>query len=320
IILVVIGHYQPVGTPPWYMQFVNIIYCFHMPLFMYVSGYIYMNFRKPIAYKDFISKKFRRLMIPYFLVSILIIGLKLLAGKAMYVQNPVTLSSLLEIFYSPAAGYFLWFIYVLFLIFLIIPFFNSPRKIGYLLLFSLILVLIPFKITGIFCLEQFKNHLFFFVLGCFVCRQSSLSEKIKSIPAWVIAAGFIVLYVAASLPAVSGNMIPAKVLSLGMAVSGIAFVMQISRLIDTGSVSLRKFFIRMAAFSFTVYLFHTTFQGLAKSILVKLSIADLPGVDISFAASILIVNATGIICPILLYFLTSYFNVTVRRKTDKAEI
>lgn len=305
IILVVIGHYQPVSAPSLYVQLIDIIYCFHMPLFMYVSGYVYMHFKKPIAYKDFIFRKFRRLMIPYFLVSILIIGLKLLAERNMYIQNPVTFSSFLELFYLPSAGYFLWFVYALFLIFLIVPFFDSPNKIKCLLFLSLILVLIPFKITGIFCLEQFKNHLFFFVSGCFVCRQSSLSEKIKSTPLWVIVVGFMMLYIVASIPAVSENLILVKVLSLVLAVLGIAFVMQLSRLIDAGNIPLRKRFIQLAAYSFTIYLFHTTFQGLAKSMLIKFPIANYTGEHLSFIVSILIVNAAGIICPILLYFLDS---------------
>ena len=41
IILVVIGHYNPADAPEWYHLANRFIYAFHMPLFMFASGYIY---------------------------------------------------------------------------------------------------------------------------------------------------------------------------------------------------------------------------------------------------------------------------------------
>lgn len=57
IILVVIGHYVPDGSPSWYMDVHDVIYSFHMPLFMFASGFIYMATKKKIPYKDFLMKK-----------------------------------------------------------------------------------------------------------------------------------------------------------------------------------------------------------------------------------------------------------------------
>lgn len=39
IILVVIGHYHPDNSPEWYNVIWKFIYSFHMPLFMFASGY-----------------------------------------------------------------------------------------------------------------------------------------------------------------------------------------------------------------------------------------------------------------------------------------
>ena len=45
IILVVIGHYIPDNSPDWYVLMRTFIYSFHMPLFMFASGFIYMATR-----------------------------------------------------------------------------------------------------------------------------------------------------------------------------------------------------------------------------------------------------------------------------------
>lgn len=42
IILVVMGHYVPDNSPAWYVLVHDVIYTFHMPLFMFVSGYVYI--------------------------------------------------------------------------------------------------------------------------------------------------------------------------------------------------------------------------------------------------------------------------------------
>lgn len=41
IILVVVGHYNPGSAPEWYHIIIRFIYTFHMPLFLFASGYIY---------------------------------------------------------------------------------------------------------------------------------------------------------------------------------------------------------------------------------------------------------------------------------------
>lgn len=62
IILVVVGHV----CTGWFRDF---IYTFHMPLFFFISGYLY----RQVSFGLFFSKKFRQLLIPYaaFLVSLM---------------------------------------------------------------------------------------------------------------------------------------------------------------------------------------------------------------------------------------------------------
>ena len=125
IILVVIGHYIPDNSPNWYVVFHRFIYSFHMPLFLFISGFIYMQTLKKESYFTFVIRKVKRLMIPYFTTSFLVITIKLLSSSNASLENPVTPFSYIEMFYSPAAGFFLWFIWVLFIIFLNIKIFLS---------------------------------------------------------------------------------------------------------------------------------------------------------------------------------------------------
>lgn len=53
-----------------------------MPLFMFASGYIYaMTGNSQNKGGNFILKKFKRLMIPYFSTSVVIISIKLLTQQ-----------------------------------------------------------------------------------------------------------------------------------------------------------------------------------------------------------------------------------------------
>lgn len=165
IILVVIGHYIPDNAPEWYVMNREFIYSFHMPLFMFASGFIYIAFKKEESYGHFLMKKVKRLMIPYLVTSVLIVTIKLLTEGSAYVENPVTVLSYIKVLYSPEAGYFLWFIWSLWWMFVIVPVFRTKRSrlIGFVI--ALALHYSPITFTQIFCLEQMRQMMVFFMLG-----------------------------------------------------------------------------------------------------------------------------------------------------------
>ena len=165
IILVVIGHYIPDNAPEWYVMNREFIYSFHMPLFMFASGFIYIAFKKEESYGHFLTKKVKRLMIPYLVTSVLIVTIKLLTEGSAYVENPVTVLSYIKVLYSPEAGYFLWFIWALWWMFVIVPILKTKRSrlIGFVI--ALVLHYSPITFTQIFCLEQMRQMMVFFMLG-----------------------------------------------------------------------------------------------------------------------------------------------------------
>ena len=317
IVLVVIGHYKPAESPAWYLTLIDVIYSFHMPLFMFASGFIYHATKKPEKYSKFVLKKFKRLGIPYILISWLITGIKLLTEKNMYVEHPVSLSSFYEILYLPSAGYFLWFVYVLFLIFLVVPIINTPRKINFVLLLSLIWLIIPVQTTDLCCINQLKSHLFYFVLGCFVSQyQSIILKKTGNMNGFLLICCFVVVYLLAH---VYGNLsIPVilRCMDVCLALTGICITLKISRYIEMNMLKAKNIFLKLALYSYTIYLFHTSFEGGAKSFFIKYPLTGYLDNNTSFCIMVLITVSVGIAGPIFLH----HTYVWVRRNVLKNKL
>ena len=88
IILVVIGHYIPEGAPSWYVGFTHFIYQFHMPLFFIIAGFFFERSSSDKGYWSLVGAKFKRLMIPYFILSWAVIVIKILShGKIFKIRT-----------------------------------------------------------------------------------------------------------------------------------------------------------------------------------------------------------------------------------------
>lgn len=295
IILVVIGHYIPETHPLWYGEMRNVIYTFHMPLFMFASGYIYIATKKEISYSNFLWKKVKRLMIPYLIVSVLVVTIKLCTQSQAYVENPVTPLSYFKILYLPEAGYFLWFIWALWWMFILIPLFRNPQSRLGLLFVAALLPLAAQYIPEEFCLKEFSMMLQYFVMGVVAYDWKHYFLRLKQIPLLYYCIAFSVIEM---LPYIG-----VEVFSLLTATMGIAFILR-------GSYSLKdnvanhawgKIIMLISTASYIIYLLHTTFEGFAKALILKLPyLSDLSN-DIMFCVGAVFVISTGVIVPVLLY-------------------
>lgn len=247
IILVVIGHYSPEFSPSWYMTIHDIIYSFHMPLFMFASGFIYIATKRDEPYLSFINRKIRRLMIPYFVVSVLIISIKLLLEHNVYMQHPVTIKNYIEIFYTPSAGYFLWFIWALWWMFLIIPFFKSKKLRLIVFVISLLCANIHLETTKIFCVPETLHMFVYFMLGIMCFDYRKLMNKVSSISPVLIIFLFIVCETLYQLHISQfiGTLLP---------FIGIAFVMNISEIIKALPKERTKWIFRVSGSSYIISL------------------------------------------------------------------
>ena len=118
VLCVVIGHsFDPSETPTILGFIKSFVYCFHMPAFFFISGLLEGDKRRNFGEKGkAIIRKAKRLMIPYFFLTVVTALLKVVFGA--FARNPLNYSTLIvDVLIgrnNPNGG--LWFLYVLFVI------------------------------------------------------------------------------------------------------------------------------------------------------------------------------------------------------------
>lgn len=299
IVLVVVGHYIPTNSPLWYKTLHDVIYTFHMPLFMFASGYVYIATKRENGYGSFIVKKIKRLMIPYFTTSFIVISIKILTQGSMSVENPVTPWSYLKMLYFPEAGYFLWFIWALWWMFVIISFFKTQKSRFLFFILCLILHYIPCDLPEIFCIAQCKSMIVFFMLGIFAYENIWANKFITKfrISQTVITTFIFIVgeYIYFSIHTPVNNFI-----GFILPYLGILFCLEISKLIcQYKTITSNNLLMVIAASSYIIYLFHTTFEGFVKAIFSKIPLNDTAGYI--FVIQAITVILSGIIFPVLLH-------------------
>lgn len=214
IIFMVMGHSsipQPLSKYIW---------SFHMPLFFIVSGYFF-NSKKFLAFKDFLYKKLRTLIIPYCFFTILVfIGY---IGTEYF--KPY------ELYYG-WKGYALWFVPVLFFT-EITFFFLSKLKISYLIIATIIIVAFGKYLSNLNIHLPFKIECvpfaLFFVSSGYILKNFWDTKPLRWY--WLILAGAVTIVLSQILPKIGigrnefGNIIP----NLFNALLGCYFIFNVSK-------------------------------------------------------------------------------------------
>ena len=120
------GVYKSEDVCPMLDAVKRYINLFQMPLFFFLSGFLFGISSKNETIIEFFTKKFRRLMIPFFLIGMMwMIPIKLIVRYPGY-QNDNYISAFLKLLTNTDSGH-LWFLPTLFIIFVI---FFSLKRIG----------------------------------------------------------------------------------------------------------------------------------------------------------------------------------------------
>ncbi len=298
IFLVVYGHLIadifPAGNQ-WYELTNKMVYRFHMPFFMFLSGltmfYSYRGVDSARNYFSFVAKKFVRIAPAFVLFGTAILVGKILASRFLLVDNVPDniLNEFLLMLAAPgqsAAGS-LWYIYALFEITALFPLLLLLVKGRVETLIPLLLVLYFLKLTPFFLIDSIFEYLIFFTLGAVaVVHYESYLKYIDSYRAlfWVIfCLSFLLMYFGVGK-------------EVSKLVIGLCSIPALHALVRTQTAEKMHFLISWGLLSFSIYLMNTITIGLAKGITLKFM--DWDGHNFLIVAPILLV--AGLYGPIFI--------------------
>lgn len=260
ILLVVLGHvvftYSPMSiiTPSTPSPILNsvkeVIYAFHMPLFIFASGCIFAwqleVKKKSMTFVQLFKNKFKRLLIPFYVFGLLMVyPTMVLLG----VRDPIYY--LIDGFIIVLDPRHLWFVYALFLIFLV---FFCLRKICIKLdvpIWAIVIVallLYSFPINMIyFQIKNVEQYLIWFTLGYLFTIYRPVFKYVAIVVVCGISFNII-------MPGITP---PPNLLKLFNAFIGIAIFYILS--VNTMWIENTKLYQLIAPNSFGIYLFHEVF-------------------------------------------------------------
>ncbi len=235
ILLVVYGHVARgvfnAGLPmdrALYSLVDSVIYSFHMPLFFFLSGILFLASLEKRGYLGMMRGKLSTVLYPYVLWSLIQGGIEF--GLSSYTNGTVTLGEVFALLWRPRAQF--WFLYVLFGIFLFAGLLYrkpTPPWTGAVLVLALVLYLTGYSPADIYLLNALPHWFVYFALGV---SGAFLLD-------WIASPRYLLLAVAAAvfglgqwgvhtLPALSSASY-APALDLALAVLGIVFVLALSQ-------------------------------------------------------------------------------------------
>ncbi len=279
-ILVVIGHLlQGLNTAEisWnntLYRYVNTyLYLFHMPLFMFLSGYLYKKtaiITNAKEYIKFIKKKVINLGIPFVTFYLVYIFLKMIFSDE--VNSRWGLSEIYNILIKPIAPF--WFLYCLIIIFIIIPLLElliKNKKIILLLLFLLKLIAC-LNILNVYAIQVFGENGLYFYLGAinlnYIKKIQNINLKKYAKPLFIT----FMIYILSTIYYYNCTLkykINFEYVKILFAI--IAIIMHIFIINYIEKISKKRSLINMIyKYSFQIYLLHTIFSANIRIILLKL--------------------------------------------------
>ncbi len=258
IIFVVLGHSIIIYNPYWgliktssYSYFFKylcwFIYVFHMPLFVFISGFLFNG--DSINLKNLISKKIRRLLIPYLSFALLyLLPIRYFLDYKSYTENSLLYNVFVNILLGKDNGH-LWFLPSLFLNFIL--FYILSKKITdekKVLILSFIISILGFKIP--YYIGVSMQYFFWFCYGHYI-SSVNLKSIIKkkyfiSFVLFILFFAYIYLY---------GRFNYSNYICLLLKyIINILFLPFLYHIIPSKS---NKFILNISKYSFGIYLFHS---------------------------------------------------------------
>ena len=275
IFLVVLGHLASRGAVgiDWYVSLKVIIYKFHMPLFMFISGAVFYYSLPKLAalskYSQYIVKKGKRILPGFFIFAVIIVFGKYFASFFLHVDNlnfDVIDNIVNILFYvSNSSAGSLWYVYVLFELYVLFPIFLLVLKDKSipLILFTAILhcLSLSLEVPNFLMLNLVLEFSLYFALGIIYIKHRKWLLSFLQKPSFaysVLIISFALSYV------IFGIELSDKVSKLAIGFLSIPFALALVTHLNIGWIKRHLMFI--STYSYTIYLMNTIFIGLIKGV------------------------------------------------------
>lgn len=272
----------------------SLIYIFHMPLFMCLSGYLYAKTTRITNKKEyfiFVKKKFMAFSIPYVVFYFTYVILNIICANNT--NSKMGYEEICNIFVKPIAPF--WFLYALFFIFITVPIIEKickDKKEIVFFIFVFLHIMNLFLNTNIYAIDIVFEYGVYFYLGKIFC----LKDNKKIISFKYIIINICIFNILSLYYSYIG-----KNLNISNEIMGILkFLLAIY-----GSLLSMSFFIQtesklnncveikfLSEYTFPIYLMHTMFSACTRILLLKMKIYNF---EIHFATGLFM----GIVGPII---------------------
>lgn len=324
ILLVVFGHLVQQKDPPgvtWYEPLRIAIYLFHMPFFMYLSGYVTFWSGAPDMpanrWGSLVLRRAKRLLIPFFGFGCAILIGKLVASRIIHVDNlpPGLGAGLLSLFvfteHSPAMS--VWYIGVLFVYVTVTPLLLGlaraslpalgPVRAGYFapeaVLLLVAVLLYAIAAPPLFYLDRVCRFFVFFVAGGLAARGGahwwSLLDR-WHMPA-LLALVALLIYVVGFVPFDwsdgAAGFFPYKSYMLA---AGLLSMVALHGFVRRSAAGHLDWLVFVGNMCFAIYLLNTIVLGLTKGVLLKFLAWDAQ----NFPTIAAVMMLAGVAGPILI--------------------
>ena len=185
--LVILGHSYPfvVDIPFWAEKLQHFIYDFHMPLFVWCSGYLMFatNQTEKYSFKDYLLRRIKHILVPYFVFSLIAVVPKILLSPFLNDTLSFDALQIIRSFLVPRDsvwGHF-WFLPMIFFINILgYVILKSKKllalKILIITLLSAAMFFLP-QITGWFSINDIVHFGFYFMLGIVCAKYNCLTTN-----------------------------------------------------------------------------------------------------------------------------------------------
>ena len=264
ILLVVLGHsgFEEVIIQTKLSGLLSWIYSFHMPLFFFISGFLFSLTNPEMKYActgKFIWKKTKRLMVPYLVLGTIIFVIKFVLSGLSHKVRDFTVANFFKMFFIPRADYstigHLWYVFTLYFIFLLVLGLICLRLLSEdkvkLCIVMVVLWLLSYFLPGIkvFMLTSILYHAPFFVLGILLQRNFQTLNMVFERNGGVKCLLFFVLTITCLFITNSGLYV-----RIFRAIIGILFSLSLCDLIIRKMPRLEELMMGLSYKTYTIYL------------------------------------------------------------------